>query len=90
MSPSLRPARTLMPPSLRSVRPSVLEPLLPHEPWLGACCCVPNVLVLYVENRPVSLIQGTPLDRAALESRLFSVRSQFPRRAPHLVTAQVA
>lgn len=67
-------------PKLRISRPSLLDPLLKNEPWLGPCCCYPHLLVLYVENRPVSLIPSTPFDRAALESRLFQLRSHFPRK----------
>jgi hypothetical protein len=68
-------------PRPRTIRPSVLEPLLKSEPWIGACCCYPHVLVLYVEGRPVSLIQSTPLDLPALESRLFHLRSHNPRQS---------
>lgn len=72
---------TRPPGRLRPVRPSILEPLLKQEPWLGPCCCMPNLLVLYVENRPVSLIAATPFDHAGLESRLFYLRTHYPRKA---------
>ena len=41
---------------LRLTRQSFLEPVLPNEPWIGSCGCIPNLLVLYLLNHPVSLI----------------------------------
>jgi hypothetical protein len=64
---------------LRCTRPSLLDPLLPNEPGLGRCVCMPNVVVLYVVNRPVAIIQATSMDQVSLESWLESVRSRNPR-----------
>ena len=40
---------------------------------------MPNVAVLYIMNRPVAVIQATPMDQASLESWLSRVRSRSPR-----------
>ncbi len=61
------------------VRPSLLDPLLPHEPGLGQCICMPNVVVLYVLNRPVAIIQATRMDQVSLDSWLALVRRRSPR-----------
>jgi hypothetical protein len=78
MSESRRPA--VRPPRLRLLRPSVLDATLQREPFIAACCCNPDLLVLYVENRPVSLIPSTPLDQVTLEARLLYLRSHYPRQ----------
>ena len=64
---------------IRCARPSLLDPLLPFEPGLGQCVCMPNVVVLYVVNRPVAIIQATPMDQVSLDSWLARVRSRNPR-----------
>jgi hypothetical protein len=61
------------------VRPSLLDPLLPHEPGLGQCICMPNVVVLYVLNRPVAIIHATRMDQVSLDSWLARVRRHSPR-----------
>ena len=61
------------------VRPSLLDPHLPHEPGLGQCVCMPNVVVLYVQNRPVAIIHATRMDQASLDSWLALIRRRNPR-----------
>ena len=64
---------------MRCTRPSLLDPQLQHEPGLGRCVCMPNVVVLYVANRPVAIIQATAMDQVSLDSWLSRVRSRNPR-----------
>jgi hypothetical protein len=40
---------------------------------------MPNVVVLYVVNRPVAIIQATAMDQVSLDSWLERVRSRNPR-----------
>ncbi len=62
-----------------AMRPSLLDPWLASEPGLGPCICMPNVAVLYVQNRPVAIIQATSMDQASLDGWLIRVRSRMPR-----------
>ena len=64
---------------MRCIRPSLLDPRLANEPGLGRCVCMPNVVVLYVANRPVAIIQATAMDQVSLDSWLSRVRSRNPR-----------
>jgi hypothetical protein len=64
---------------IECIRPSLLDPLLPNEPGLGQCACAPNVVVLFVVNHPVAIIQATPMDQVSLDSWLTRVRSRNPR-----------
>ena len=64
---------------LRYTRPSLLDPWLASEPGLGACHCMPNVAVLYLLNRPIAVIQATPMDQASLDSTLARMRNRLPR-----------
>jgi hypothetical protein len=64
---------------MRCTRPSLLDPRLPNEPGLGRCVCMPNVVVLYVANRPIAIIQATAMDQVSLDSWLSRVRSRNPR-----------
>jgi hypothetical protein len=66
-------------PSIRSVRPSLIDPYLPDDRWIGGCC-VPNCLIVYMNSRPVSQVAGSPLDQATLNSMLFKMRNRYPRR----------
>ena len=63
----------------RYTRPSLLDASLSSEPGLGPCRCMPNVAVLYLMNRPIAVIQATPMDQASLDSTLARVRSRSPR-----------
>ena len=64
---------------LRYTRPSLLDPWLTSEPGVGPCRCMPNVAVLYVMNRPIAVIQATPMDQVSLDRMLSRVRSRMPR-----------
>ena len=67
-------------PKVRIVKPSLLDPCLRGDPWVERCY-VPNCLVVHLNNQPVSLLAGTPLDQAALNETLFRIRRRFPRQA---------
>jgi hypothetical protein len=62
-------------------RPSLLDPRLRGDPWVGMCTH-PELLVLYFNNQPVHLVPGTRLDMASLNSLLFQLRNRYPRKAP--------
>jgi hypothetical protein len=40
---------------------------------------MPNVAVLYLMNRPIAVIQATPMDQASLSSTLARVRTRMLR-----------
>jgi hypothetical protein len=40
---------------------------------------MPNVAVLYLTNRPIAVIQATPMDQASLVSMLSRMRNQAGR-----------
>jgi hypothetical protein len=40
---------------------------------------MPHVVVLYVLNRPIAIIEATRMDQASLDSWLARVRSRNPR-----------
>jgi len=61
------------------VRPSMLDAHLPHEPGLGQCVCMPNVVVLHVMNRPVAIIHATRMDQVSLDGWLALFRRRNPR-----------
>jgi hypothetical protein len=71
--------RTQFRPQLRLVRPSLLEPCLRGDPWIAACY-LPNCLVVHLNNRPIALVAGTPLDQASLNQALFRMRCRYPRQ----------
>lgn len=60
------------------VRPSVLDWSLPGDPWVGKCSH-PDLVVLYLNNQPVSLIAATPLEHAAFNRLLFALHHRAPR-----------
>jgi hypothetical protein len=64
---------------IECIRPSLLDPFLPNEPGFGPCGCAPNVVVLFVVNHPVAIIQATSMDQVSLDSWLARVRSRSPR-----------
>ena len=76
MEPSLstRPRK-----SVPVLRPSVLETRLRGEPWIGSCTH-PGLLVMYVNNQPVTLLPGSTLEQASLNQLLFALQHRFPRR----------
>ena len=59
-------------------RPSVLDLELRGDPWISRCN-QPELLVLYLNNQPVTLLPGSPLDQASLNQLLFSIRNRNPR-----------
>lgn len=65
---------------LREVRPSILDPCLECEPWIGQCPCS-ETLVLFMHNHPIALIPGTSLEYSALNMRLYQLRHRWPRQA---------
>ena len=77
MEPSLftRPKKNLRMPQ---IRPSVLEPRQRGEPWIGSCTH-PGLLVMYLNNQPVTLLPGSSLEQASLNQLLFSLHHRFPR-----------
>lgn len=66
---------------LPQVRMSVLDPNLRGEPWFSTCA-YPGLLVMYLNNQPVTTLPGTPLDQAALNQVLFNLRHRYPRKWP--------
>jgi hypothetical protein len=64
---------------LHITRPSVLDPFLPQEPGFAQCVCMPNVVVLYLLNRPVAIVRATSMDQVALDGWLDRIRARPPR-----------
>ena len=65
-------------PTIRSIRPSMMDPAVSGDPWVTGCY-LPNCLIMYVNNQPVSLLGGSPLDQSTFNSMLFSMRMRYPR-----------
>ena len=65
---------------LPETRPSILDPGLDSEPWIGFCCCSDN-LCLFLYNRPIAIIPASALDYFALNSRLSQLRHRWPRQS---------
>lgn len=64
-----------------SMRPSILDPGLETEPRIDPCPCpCSQAMVLYLHNRPIAVIAGTPLEVAGLDSQLYRLRHRNPRR----------
>jgi hypothetical protein len=80
------PRRPQFQPQLRLVRPSLLEPCLRGDPWIAACY-LPNCLVVHLNNQPVALLAGTPLDQASLNQTLFRMRCRYPRQKWRIAVA---
>jgi hypothetical protein len=64
---------------LPRTRRSILDPLLESEPWLDFCGCT-NTGFLFVNNRPIASIVGTPLDCRSASIRLSQLRHRNPRQ----------
>jgi hypothetical protein len=60
-------------------RRSILDPCLENEPWLDWCGCT-NTGFLFVNNRPIASIVGTPLDCRSASIRLSQLRQRYPRQ----------
>lgn len=72
---SILPARKR---SHTGLRPSLLDALLPGDPW-AVSCSMPGVLVLDVSNYPVALVQATPLDQWAMNGWIYRLQNGRPR-----------
>jgi hypothetical protein len=64
---------------LPQVRPSVLDPRLNGDPCIAACTH-PDLLVVYLNNHPITLLPGTALDLSSLNQILFSLRHRSQRQ----------
>ncbi len=62
-----------------ATRASVLEPSLRGDSWIAACSH-PGLLVMYLNNYPVSLLPGSALELTTLNQILFSLRYRSARR----------
>jgi hypothetical protein len=65
-------------PVIRSLRPSLIDPAVQGDPWVTGCY-LPNCLIVYFNNQPISLLSGSPLDQSTFNSMLFSMRIRYPR-----------
>ncbi len=63
---------------LPQTRPSLLDPRLRVEPWVSACSHA-GLLVIYLNNHPVTLLPGSSLELASLNQILFTLRHRYPR-----------
>jgi hypothetical protein len=68
-------------PVIRSTRPSLIDPTVSGDPWVSGCY-LPNCLIVYLNNQPISLLSGSPLDQSTFNSMLFSMRIRYPRVLP--------
>lgn len=64
---------------LPRVRPSVLDPRLDGDPWISACTH-PDLLVLYLNNQPVTLLPGSSLELASLNQILYTLQHRARRQ----------
>ena len=64
---------------LPHLRPSVLDPRVTGDPWIGACTH-PGLLVMYLNNQPISLLPGSPLELASLNQILYTLRHRSKRQ----------
>jgi hypothetical protein len=63
---------------LPQVRPSLLDTRMRGDPWVAAC--QPELLVVYLNNQPITLLPGSPLELASLNQILFTLRHRPPRK----------
>jgi hypothetical protein len=68
------------------VKPSLLDPGLRGDPWVDRCY-IPNCLVVHLNNHPVALLAGTPLEQASLNQLLFRMRCRYPRQTWNVAVA---
>ena len=64
---------------LPRVRPSLLDPRLRGDQWIGPCSH-PELLVVYLNNVPTHLLAGSTLDMASLNHILFTLRHRSIRQ----------
>jgi hypothetical protein len=65
-------------PNIRSTRPSLIDPTVHGDPWISGCY-LPNCLIVYLNNQPISLLAGSALEQSTFNSMLFSMRQRYPR-----------
>lgn len=78
ISPETAQRRVRFRPVIRSIRPSLIDPAVNGDPWVAGCY-LPNCLIVYLNNQPVSLLAGSPLDQSTFNSMLFGMRMRYPR-----------
>ncbi len=64
---------------LPRLRLSLLDPRLQGDTWIGACTH-PHLLVMYLNNQPITLLPGSALEMASLNQILFTLRSRPARQ----------
>jgi hypothetical protein len=64
---------------LPQTRPSVLDPRLSGDPWIDACTH-PDLLVMYLNNQPITLLPGSSLDLSSLNQILYTLRHRSKRQ----------
>jgi hypothetical protein len=70
--------KTRFRPTIRSTRPSLIDPNVHGDPWISGCY-LPNCLIVYLNNQPISLLAGSSLEHSTFNSMLFSMRQRYPR-----------
>jgi hypothetical protein len=65
-------------PTIRTIRPSLIDPTIHGDPWVTGCY-LPNCLIMYLNNQPISLLAGSSLDQSTFNSMLQSMRGRYPR-----------
>ncbi len=79
VSQEAQPRQVRFRPLIRLTRPSLFDPYLPDDRWITGCY-LPNCLIVYLSDQPVSLLAGSPLEQATLNSMLFNMQHRYPRR----------
>jgi len=64
---------------LPHVRPSLLDPRLRGDTWITSCTH-PQLLVMHLDNHPMTLVPGSALEMASLNQILFTIRNRRPRQ----------
>jgi hypothetical protein len=60
------------------VRPSVLD-AIHGDPWIGACTH-PGLLVMYLNNQPITLLPGSSFELASLNQILYALQHRSRRQ----------
>jgi hypothetical protein len=63
---------------LPRIRPSLLDSGTRGDSWVGKCSH-PDLLVMYLNNQPITLIPATRLDQNNLNNLLFGLRHRLRR-----------
>jgi len=61
------------------VRSSLMDQRSHGEPFLAACTH-PELLVMYLNNQPITLLPGSPLELASLNQILFNLQHRRQRQ----------